>query len=646
MRNWFNNLRIGIKLSIGFGTCLLIVLAICLESLTGLHNIQDKVHLLTDSSVKSAEQLGIFGRNMAEARVYQYRFGVLSGDEALAAEKKLNSHFGLCDQALQDLAPLMLLPTGKQALADLSSKWNQYKAIWASHRDAAFNASGADGVKIVDGATAAYYDGELSSSFVRYQDIITKRATERSRDAYSSISTLIQVTVSLLFVSIILSTFAGTTITRKISIGVREIGERLSTLKDTCIRDLCRGLEANGRGDLSVAIECHTAQIERPERDEIGQLKQVYNETLAMIESAIAAYNAARLSSSDMIRQIGDGSLTLVKTSEALAASSEQTNASTTDIARGSEKLAAGATSSAHIMTELAASAEVLQQTSVDQEGKISTTTGHLAAAHTEIDAVVKAAQTMSEAARSGNDAVSETIELMNRVKGSVLESVTQVRQLDESGKSIGKFVQSIDEIAQQTNLLALNAAIEAARAGEHGRGFAVVADEVRKLAEGTSKATVEISLIVSGITGVVGETVKSIEQSAREAEIGANKSSIAGDALDRILHESSRVAEQSASVADLAKRITESIHEVATTTRSNAESASEMVRGADQVTESITNVAAISQESAASTEELAASVQEVSAVAIELSRMSATMQSLVSQYRLADEKASLRLAA
>jgi methyl-accepting chemotaxis protein len=108
---------------------------------------------------------------------------------------------------------------------------------------------------------------------------------------------------------------------------------------------------------------------------------------------------------------------------------------------------------------------------------------------------------------------MTETVKNVNDVAALIRQSNVNVERLDESSKKIGGIVQVIKEVADQTNLLALNAAIEAARAGEQGRGFAVVADEVRKLAERTGKATAEIATLISGIQGHIGEAVASMNQ-------------------------------------------------------------------------------------------------------------------------------------
>ena len=186
-----------------------------------------------------------------------------------------------------------------------------------------------------------------------------------------------------------------------------------------------------------------------------------------------------------------------------------------------------------------------------------------------------------NDLATKGGEVVVQTISGMNRIADSVRESSATVEALGERSEQIGEIIKVINDIAGQTNLLALNAAIEAARAGEQGRGFAVVADEVRKLAERTTSATNEIGDMIKGIQDDTGKAVESMHTGTREVEDGVKLSSEAGEALEKIVTSvqnvtdmiqqiSAAVEEQSSASDD----IINSICDVATITGQNSENA------------------------------------------------------------------------
>lgn len=189
-----------------------------------------------------------------------------------------------------------------------------------------------------------------------------------------------------------------------------------------------------------------------------------------------------------------------------------------------------------------------------------------------------------SVTAQNGAVIVRETVDGMNRIADKVRSSAGAVELLGSRSEQIGNIVGTIEDIADQTNLLALNAAIEAARAGEQGRGFAVVADEVRALAERTTKATREIGEMIKSIQSDTRLAVKAMEEGVVEVERGTVGAAKSGQALESILEQINDVTLQINQIATAAeeqtattREITNNIHAISETVQMSAESSREI---------------------------------------------------------------------
>ncbi|HEU0265897.1 MAG TPA: methyl-accepting chemotaxis protein, partial [Geobacterales bacterium] len=200
------------------------------------------------------------------------------------------------------------------------------------------------------------------------------------------------------------------------------------------------------------------------------------------------------------------------------------------------------------------------------------------------------------------------TLTVMNRIAEQVKATAQTVESLGNRSEEIGEIVGVIEDIADQTNLLALNAAIEAARAGEQGRGFAVVADEVRALAERTTKATKEIGQMIKGIQGETRRAVSAMEEGVQEVKSGTQEASRSGEALQKILQVIGTLSGQVNQIATAAEEQT------ATTT---------------EISDNMQQITGVVQETARGAQESASAASQLSTLAEEL-------QKVVGQFRLA----------
>jgi methyl-accepting chemotaxis protein len=218
-----------------------------------------------------------------------------------------------------------------------------------------------------------------------------------------------------------------------------------------------------------------------------------------------------------------------------------------------------------------------------------------------------EASSNANNTAGEGGRVVSDTISGMQRIASVVRESADSIAKLAKSADQIGEIIGVIDDIADQTNLLALNAAIEAARAGEQGRGFAVVADEVRKLAERTGKATGEITEMIKGIQKETSDAVESMESGIKEVDSGRELADKAGNSLNEIVNMSQQVMDM--------------IQQIATASE-------EQSAAAEQISKNVESISSITRQTATGAEQSASAAEE-------MNRQAEGLREMVNRFRL-----------
>lgn len=283
------------------------------------------------------------------------------------------------------------------------------------------------------------------------------------------------------------------------------------------------------------------------------------------------------------IDQLRDLVSRITETSQEVARYTQDTQNITNQLAEASEHQAQEIAGASAAMNEMALS--------IDQVS---------ANASESADVALRSVQIAS----NGADVVNRSIEGMDHIREQIQETSKRIKRLGESSQEIGNIVSLINDIADQTNILALNAAIQASMAGEAGRGFAVVADEVQRLAERSASATKQIEGLVKTIQTDTNEAVISMEQTTAEVVRGANLAKDAGIALDEIQTVSGDLAKLIASISDAAKLQSASASHIATTmnvvqeitsqtttaTFDTARSVSELASMAESLRESVTD--------------------------------------------------------
>jgi methyl-accepting chemotaxis protein len=306
---------------------------------------------------------------------------------------------------------------------------------------------------------------------------------------------------------------------------------------------------AQGEGDLTKRVPMHGT-------DEIATLGGYFNQFIEKLQGMISK---------------------VAHVTDKVASASVELSATAEEISKGTDTLTSRASQTAAAVEEMNATVSQVAQNS----GKAATL-----------------AQETVKTAKDGGSVVSDTISGMQQLSDAVSSSATIISELGKSSDQIGEIVRVIEDIADQTNLLALNAAIEAARAGEQGRGFAVVADEVRKLAERTTKATKEIGDMIRQIQQDTRGAVDSMQQGTVKVTSGVDLVNKTGEALARIV-------EMVSESADMIRQIAVASEEQSVATQ--------------QIANDIENVAKVTKESASGANESAKASHDLSQLATEL---------------------------
>jgi len=319
------------------------------------------------------------------------------------------------------------------------------------------------------------------------------------------------------------------------------------------IRSITRPLHEAVETANRIAAGDLTVQLQEGGTSETGQLLSAMKTMVDKLKGVIV--------------DIREASAQVAAGSERLSASSEEISRTMHDQTNRSSQIATAAEEMSQTVIDIAKNASSIAQSSADT----------------------------SAIAHKGSTIVSQSVAETKTVAETVNKSAVVMQTLGEKSTQIGEIVAVINDIADQTNLLALNAAIEAARAGEQGRGFAVVADEVRKLAERTAKATAEISQMIGAIQGEVDNAVNAMNQTNKQVDVGLRYSVEAGEQLESIVSSVSSLQNMIQQIASATEEMSSTSEAISGDIQAVAGGAREISTGAEDIAHASSELAHLS---------------------------------------------------
>jgi methyl-accepting chemotaxis protein len=457
------------------------------------------------------------------------------------------------------------------------------------------------------------------------------------------------------------------------------------------VRPLSRNASALARDAEALAEGRVDDVVTRPGRDELGRVAGAFSRIVAY-QRALAEHTAA-IAQGDLSRGVVPASqgdrlgLAIARMTETLrevvlalqGASSELgehaqslhlaalrsaevvggVGLAVRELASGSTDLSTAAETSNVIVRQFENAIEGIARGAVDQAMQVRTVSSDAQRMAGDVERVAAISAGLASdgngtrtTAQSGAKAVTETIDDMRAIQRGVNDAAAKIQELGVLSAQIGVVVETIDALTDQTNLLALNAAIEAARAGEHGRGFAVVADEVRKLAESSSHQTKEIGGLIVEVQRRTREAVAAAEAGAAIADRGTAKVGAASAALDDIIAAVDRtvgrvgdIAEAMREMAEGARNVGQSMDSINAVVEQNSSATEEMASQTGELARAMGAIAATADENARNTTEVSTStarmeddVARVREEALTLDATAERMRELVTRFRLGRE--------
>jgi len=593
------------KLLSGFGALLAFTILVGAVGLFSLRSVTDISASMYDDRVEPLRDLAQIRASLGDIDSQIQRAITDRGDGKQA---------GYATAAENDAAQMVKLIADyeqTQLVDDEVSGLKAYGAAWKEYQDTYRAVLKAASTGDVSGATSLYF-AKAAPQYAKVDDTLAgliavndhqaKLANDHILAAYTRAWWLM---CGALAVSLAFGVGVGLLLARGITGAVGRVATAAAQIAQEDLPSFVRVTKALANGDLTQDVTVTTTHVQVTSKDELGAMAADFNLMIDQLQETGSAFAEMSANLREVIGRVKESADGVAGASDQLGQAASQTSGIVQQVAHAVQNVAAGAQdtsrsaqASNESVTQLGQAIDGIARGASDQADQVqavSMTATRMAAGVEQVagnaQSVAAASQQTKASAEQGARAVRETVDGMAEIKQVVAEAAGKVEELGKLGEKIGAVVETIDDIAEQTNLLALNAAIEAARAGEHGRGFAVVADEVRKLAERSQRETKAIADLIRDVQAGTNDAVKAMEEGQRKVEAGSAQADQAGRALSEILEAVETTAQQVDAIATAAQGLS---------------------AGAGSVVDAMESISAVVEENTAATEQMAAQTQAV----------------------------------